>query len=117
MPAIHPVTEGEAWVRSVPEEGVNGAFALRVGAGCPAKARPVWLSGTTVYFYDEEANADKPWRKVSDRSSYAATVTDLDFASPCIPDAFGTPRNHTGNTARFSCGPLLSKNYFMVIIE
>lgn len=110
-------TNGDACVRSRVEEGPNGAAALRVGAGCPAKARPVWLSGTTVYFYDDVANAAKPWRNAIDRGSYSASVSGLALDSPCIPDAFGTPRRHVKNGTRFTCGPLYTPNGFLLIVR
>ena len=111
------VSEGGAMVKETPEAGANGAIALRVGATCPVKARPVWLSDTTVYFYDADANAAKPWRKVIDRTSYAASVTGLSLTSPCIPDAFGTPRRHVQNRTRFTCGPLYTPNGLLLFVR
>ena len=108
-------TNGDACVKAEVEEGPNGAAALRVGAGCPAKARPVWLSDTTVYFYDDVANAAQPWRKAIDRSSYSTSVPGITLESPCIPDAFGVARRHTKNRTRFTCGPLYTPQGLVIL--
>ena len=57
---------------------------------------------TTPYIYDEVADPAKPWRKVNDRGSYAASVTGLNLRAPMIPDAFGAERRKSNN----ACGPL-----------
>lgn len=92
------VTAGDADLMSAPQTNDLGVVALGVKGVGPVRGRPTWLAGTTAYIYDAEANAAKPWRKVVDRTSYSASVADLER----IPDAFGRARG------RKSCsvGPL-----------
>ena len=96
-------TNGNPGFRARPDErqGVS-AFGLRAGSPYAFASRPVWLSGTTVYFYDDIHDAAKPWRKAIDRGSTAASVTGLTLQSPRIPDAFGRERPPRG----FAYGPL-----------
>lgn len=82
------VTEGDTDLMSGQETNALGVVALGVRGAGPVRGRPTWLSGRTVYFYDDVANAAKPWRKAIDRGSYAASVSGLER----IPDAFGQKR-------------------------
>ena len=75
------------------KEGDNGALAAGVKA--ELRGRPVWEKDNSVYFYDEIANPEKPWRKVADKASFAASVTGLSLESDVIPDAYGAPRRRT----------------------
>ena len=80
-----------------------GLPARRLASSSPGPyGRKVWLKGGDIYFHDDIANAAKPWRKVIDKGFFAASVEGLDITSPCIPDAFGTPRSKS----RVALGPL-----------
>ena len=73
----------------------------------------MWERGNTVYFYDEVANAAKPWRKVSDTTSFAASVSGLDQTMPVIPDAFGDQWPHNHNKV----GPRHDRQGLMLIVR
>ena len=90
--------------RTVPTEvGPNGAWAGAVNAA--VRGRKVWEKDNSVYFYDDVANAAKPWRKVADTTSFAASVSGLDLTTPVIPDAFGVrwPHNRNKVGPRYAC--------------
>ena len=98
--------------RTVPTKiGPNGAWAGAVTAA--VRGRKVWERGNTVYFYDEVANAAKPWRKVSDTTSFAASVSGLDQTMPVIPDAFGDQWPHNHNKV----GPRHDRQGLMLIVR
>ncbi len=79
----------------------NGA----VHKGLPASS-PLVNSGEKVYLapdgnlyiYDEITNPDKPWRKLSDKTSYSATITGLSKDAPYISDAVYAKRTHRRNS-------------------
>lgn len=96
-------TNGNPGFRAHPDErnGVK-ALGLRVGSPYAFASRPVWLSGTTVYFYDDIYNAAKPWRQAVNRDNVYASVSGITTLSPVIPDAFGAGRSLRG----FAYGPI-----------
>lgn len=100
--------------------GPNGAYAQGLSSASPLvrAGRQIWLgSDNFVYFKDEIANADKPFRRVADKTVYKTVAEALalgvsdDVAS--IPDAFGKARA----TKRLACGPLNVTSSMMVIIR
>ena len=98
--------------RTVPTEvGPNGAWAGAVNA--TVRGRKVWEKDNVVYFYDEVANAAKPWRKVADTTSFAASVSGLEQASPVIPDAFGNQWPHNRNKV----GPQYDRPGLLLIVR
>ncbi len=84
-------------------ENAGGLKALPLSAADKnsTKGRPVWLVGREAYIFDETANASKPWRKLTDRGSFAASVDGIDPDDPA-PDAFGNDRRAN----RYPLGPL-----------
>lgn len=80
----------------IPQRGISGSSPFAVAG------RPVWLVGRTLYFHDQLADAAKPWRKIADKTSYAATVTGLSVENVPVADAFGTARK----PRRIAYGPL-----------
>ena len=87
-----------------PENAERWLPVLRGGTPEAKLARKVYRADDgEFYFYDAEANAAKPWRKVLDRTSYSASVAGLEYGvTPPIADAFGAPRK----TRRYSIGPV-----------
>ena len=75
--------------------GPDGRRSRGISASSPyARAgRPVWQDSTKkCYIYDTQANPDRPWRDVLDKTSCLKSVGGLTLEVPLIPDAFGAPR-------------------------
>ena len=95
-------------------EGANGAWGRGVSDPALAKrGRAVWLKDSTVYFKDELANPDKPWRSTLDRDSFAASIPGLDLTADLVPDAFASPRK----AARYNIGPVDTKLGLVIFFQ
>ena len=100
---LYDVTSAGAPLKALEER--DGVLARGIYADSPfAKAgRPVWRAPNgSFYIHDTVANPAKPWRLLTAKANYSATVTGLALDSPVEPDAFGRARN----AAKVAYGPL-----------
>lgn len=90
-----------------------GGIRQAVASAATANGRPVWMLNNVPYIYDTVKSPSKPWRRLDDLTSFAASVSGLAVDSPLLPDAFGNVRSP--KTTRL--GPLQFRRGFMMLVK